>query len=154
MRFTDNKDREWLLDLDMFEAQRISEEYGVNLLGMDGAAWVSLGSDLVLTFSVIWSLCEEQAVAAGIDAREFARGMVGEAIERAIDALQQSALSLFPSRQRRSLVDLIKKNGELHDEGVRQMLDKLDSDELRKAYGDAIDRQFSQSLKTVLGGEE
>lgn len=146
--------REWRLEIDSVTARMIQEDRGINLLGADGSAWIAMGMDLLLTVDVLWTVCGTQAVEAGVDARSFARGLVGDAIDDAIEALQQAALQLFSKPRRKQLQDLIRKNRELHEEGVQQMLDKFDSDELRQSYRDAIDRQFSESVRRLLGGQE
>lgn len=107
-KFTDDKKREWTIDLNVHALGLVRNECGVDLcepmVGMkdDGTPdptkglLIKLANDPVTLAAVIYTLCEEQAVAEKVTPEEFGRSLSGKGITGAIDALIR-AVSDFSS---------------------------------------------------------
>src|SRR5262245_2015217 len=89
-RFSDKLGREWVVDVDMGSAEQVKQDVGVDLL-----AWLEDAracNDNRTVFRIVGSLVADQIAEKGLDARGFAKGFDGPALERAGAALGEALL--------------------------------------------------------------
>lgn len=113
-KFTDDKGRDWTIDLNVHALGRVRNSCGVDLcepmVGTkdDGSPDPTKGllsrlaNDPVILAAVIYSLCEEQAATAKVTPEDFGRGLFGKGISGAIDALIRAVADFSSSLPGRS----------------------------------------------------
>jgi hypothetical protein len=112
-QFTDTKGREYAVEVDTYAVGAVRKARigldpdgggePVDLLQLvepDGI--LRLVRDPVLLVDILAVVCEDQIKEHGIDAREFARSMRGDAIETATVALLRETVSFIPNPQERA----------------------------------------------------
>lgn len=87
--FKDRLGRKWVIELTMALADAVEQTLGIDLL-----KWIDdpAGADNRTVYRIVGCLVAEQIEAQGLDARSFAAGFDGPALERAGAALVESLL--------------------------------------------------------------
>lgn len=101
--FKDEMDRTWGVPVDVPTVKRLREQ-GLDILNIfdDGfKPMAELVRDPVLLVDTLWVICSDQAEKDGVDEESFAKGLLGDAIGRAVDALVESVADFFPNPKRR-----------------------------------------------------
>lgn len=149
--FTDTADREWKLSLDWDLHEQVKEREGVILLSLgddDCALLARLHTDFALLVNILWILCEDQAEANGVidtenlpATRQFAKGLGGDVLENASEALVAAVIDFFPNRgQRESLAALTEKARETNrivTEALHEKVTSLDPASLAQSFIDS-----------------
>lgn len=134
-QFQDTAGRTWRLALDVGLVRHVRQVCDVDLVDWGGSPGdtaaavpppLRLASDPCLLVDVLWLLCEEQARAKEIDDVAFGRGMAGDAIADAVDALLQAIIAFFPSRKRSPLQKAMTRLRQLEDRAVGMANEALD----------------------------
>jgi len=130
--FKDEKGREWGLHIDVGTIARILNEFAIDLSKVLASreAIDELAGDVVKLVDVLWGLVKPQAEAKQVTPACFAEGLLGDAIERAGDALIEAIIDFFPSRRRELLRQMWSKGKELADAQLKSIEAKLTSGEL------------------------
>lgn len=104
-KFTDSQGREWSIEIDLLEIERVRRDCWPEFLKPDPAnpeasevmlTMVRLKNDLVQRCFLIETLCQPQYTAHGLDKRAFLLGLRGESLERATDALREAIADFIP----------------------------------------------------------
>lgn len=149
--FKDNQDREWVLRLDAPTIRMVRNELdGLNLADLEGKTYEKLVADPVLLVDTLWLLCKDQAKAAGIDDLSFASRIVGDAIERASDAMLESIADFFPTKKREILHALAKQQREVRELGLQAALEKITDPTLRKRLLATMEARMDADLQSLL----
>jgi hypothetical protein len=127
-QFKDRLNRSWLLSLDLGECRRVCRLHDVDLANWhDGKALHTLLVSDEKLVAVLWCLIEEQAKTGQIDEEEFARGLNGDVLATALEALTE-AIVLFTRPDRRELVRQIAvKATQTQDDAVRRAIGLVNS---------------------------
>jgi hypothetical protein len=101
--FADNKSRTWALSLDVASLKRVRDMLGVDLrfAAFGGPLLLRLADDAELLVNVLYVLCKDQADTRGVSDEDFGRGLVGEAIAAATNALVMALADFMPPARRR-----------------------------------------------------
>ena len=145
--FADRHDHTWKLDITIPDTHRVRRELDVDLLDLQ--TYEKLTIDWVLLAQVLWVLCREQAEQQNVSEEEFGRGLAGEAIDRATEALLEAVVDFFPPRRRRLLQQVHAKAQQLETAStahVETILSGDRLDQLLKTKLDALDRELEASL--------
>jgi hypothetical protein len=97
-KFKDALDREWTVTISVAEIETIQTETGIDF-GRPGN-FERLVGDTKTFAGVLWVLLADQAAAKQLDAKAVKQGLVGDAVERAIEAVAEELIDFFPSAQR------------------------------------------------------
>lgn len=105
MRFADTNGREWVIQVDAFTLQEAIEEFQIDLSspGKLNQSLQDLSFNEVLLVQALWVTCRASAP-DGYTLREFAKGIVGDKLTTAREALERALLDFFPKWKR----DLLK----------------------------------------------
>ena len=97
--YTDADGRTWTLALDGWSLRECQRQLGLNLLKLfDDHAKLAdeLLSDMELLGGVLWLLCSDQAKAAEVDERAFAKGHREGVLMEAVNQLLNAVIDFFP----------------------------------------------------------
>lgn len=154
-KFTDNRGREWVVDLNVTTAKTVRKLANVDLLKIlegDSELLARLATDPILLVDVIYVLCKDQADKAGISDEEFGRAMAGDAIDGAARALQES-LVLFPrSPKDRENLGRVMAATEAAMDQVRDRTTKELNTKLPSAIQEAVELAMSGDSSTSARG--
>lgn len=147
--FKDNNSREWSIKLTGPLIRDVRRTFdGLDLAGNDGKAFNLLSEDQVLFGDVMWVLLRSQA--EGMSEEKFAEAIVGDATDRAVDALLEAILDFSRSHKRVMLKALVAKQIEVREAGVKEALKQFDDplvmEKLQAAQRDAISHSINETL--------
>lgn len=109
-RFTDNQKRTWIIDINVDAIKRVRSLCNIDLLeAIDGKIIDRLVSDPILLCDCIYSVCKPQADEQKITDEDFGRGMAGDCLEQATQALLEDLVDFFPLRRRQILTQALGK---------------------------------------------
>lgn len=139
--FKDADGRPWMLRFTLGNAREIQDTIGVDFNDIQSGALIAVANDLSKLASLLWILCESQADRAGVDEIAFARSLDGDAIDRAVEALQDAIVNFTRGPQRdaiRDVFDAVRKAEAAQIEAARA---HLQSDDLQKEIADQLENQ-------------
>lgn len=153
-RFTDNDGREWEILLDAPTAIRIREDCDEAFLKDDfnpgkASTYQRMQEDPVLLCRVVYLLCEQQIKERGMTDRQFYLSVLGDAIDRATEALLQAIVNFTPRRDRQMMEALVGQ-GEMQREAIEQAIAKVDNPEIREKVKQAVTEMVEQRVATML----
>jgi len=135
--FTDQFNRSWSIRVTLNTVATVNEKCGVKLTELfenKSELLKSLLNDLEKFAGVIWTICETQAAAVGVTKEQFYDGLLGDSIEKAIDALLETVIDFFPDARRRDLLRAMVAKGKeiesLSTAKAAQKLANLDAESL------------------------
>lgn len=150
-KFKDSLEREWDLAIDAPTIQLVRERHQVDLADIGASEqWNRLTTDLVLRVDVLWTVLEEQAKERGINQREFAKGLIGEGLGSATDALLTGIENFFPPDLRSLWRALCQKNKETMKIGITAAIERLNDPHLQKKLQDAMASRMDSELDARL----
>lgn len=115
-KFKDSVGRDWVLALDVHTIGLVDAKTSVRvdrLFDNELAILTDLAKDPVKLVGVLWVIVEEQAAKPGITPEQFGRGLAGDSLEDALDALVEAVTDFSPRRQRKLLRALTAKSTEV-----------------------------------------
>lgn len=138
--FTDLADRKWQLDLNVHLAQQIRSALDVDFLNAhDGKALVKLAESDELFVSTLYMLCEEQAQAISVTPEEFAKGLAGDVLEFAEQALEEMLLAFTRPAKRPALQAVLSR--------VHEVQTKAQDLAVQKVRGEAVTKLIQTQLE-------
>lgn len=144
--FKDTDGRTWSINLDAPSIMELREDVDPQFLkGPDGAAETiqRLQADPVLLCNVVYVLCREQLGASS--QKQFYESVIGDAIDRATEALLGAILSFSPSATRTLLTAIADKNRTLQQLGLQRTLAAINSPTVEAEFLDKIDALLGTS---------
>jgi hypothetical protein len=148
--FTDNEGRQWSFRLDVNVIRRVRTMTGCNLLAIfDKADDVlgRLGADPILLADVLYAICRPEADARNVTDEDFGRGLYGQAIADATDALLEALADFFEPRRARLLRAILGRMQKVQAAAQELVEAKLESGTLEAAVQQAL-----QSASEPSGG--
>lgn len=138
--FTDTQGRDWPIEVTVSTVKRVRTLIDVDLLEvLDGKLIDQLISDPVLLCDVLYAVCKPTADERGVSDEEFGRGLAGDAIEHATDALLTAIVSFSPSpRDRAALGQVLTKARAAMDRARDAIDERIASGEVDRAIDRAI----------------
>ena len=153
-RFTDRRQRTWLVELNYALGKHILNVTGLDFINAhDGKALVGvLQSDETLV-QVLWLFCEEQAETAKVDETEFGRGLDGPTLEAAINALEEAVLNFCRPARRAAIQAVREKAHEVEAAQADLVATKMRSPALTQAMATKmadVSRTIDEQLATAI----
>lgn len=104
--FTDASGDAWNLRLDVNTIRRVRDAHRVDLARIftDVKSLDQLFGDVVLLVDVLYEIVRPQANARQIDSQQFGERLVGDALDRAVTALEEAYIESVPQSRRRQLL--------------------------------------------------
>lgn len=147
--FTDATGRTWAVNIDVTTIRRLRSALDVNLLDIvedEGKLLAQLLTDPVLLVDMIYVICKPQADQHNLTDEDFGRALVGDAIDRATDALLEALSAFFPSQRGALLRRLVEKTRQTMALAYQVANKQLDGLEITEA--DIVSRLGSLSTKS------
>jgi hypothetical protein len=94
--FKDCNGDEWRVQLDAFAIADAKKETGIDLADLSAGGWLAVATDASAVGRVLAVVCSEEIKSRKMTAKDFARKVRGEAIQRGRDALIEEAVDFFP----------------------------------------------------------
>lgn len=133
-KFTDNKGRDWHIDVFGSTLKDVKDALGVDLSDIrDGSIFERLGNDLLFAGDVAFWLCQPQIKERQIDYREFQSGLSGDALGSAITAIGEAIIDYFPKQKRDILLKAYQRVNEIQTAMNENIGSKLDDPTLNDA---------------------
>lgn len=116
--FVDADGVSWRIEIDGFLMRRIKQETGFNVCDLIGSeqSLAMLLQDLETSIDTLWLCVEEQAISRNIDDEAFGKGLKGDSLGDAFQALLSAVVDFFPSEEQRkaarTILDTAERLGE------------------------------------------
>lgn len=108
--FRDSREREWNLAISIGVARRIRADVGVDFGKVaDGKLFIELSSNPEKLAGALWLMVERQAEQKGVTPEDFAEALDGNAIDGAMEALQEAIVNFTPSHLRTPVKTMLAK---------------------------------------------
>jgi hypothetical protein len=151
--FNDKNGQQWTLDLTVGSARRVKAACNVDLINLvnfdentsEASELERLVSDPCLLVSVVYTLCEKQAVERSLDGEAFADVFSGETIENAINALIEEIISFSPPMRRKMLAKMYQTSQNLMGKMSEDMERTLEDPEFLAALEEQLMKSFTGS---------
>lgn len=105
-KFTDNKNRTWVVAINIPLAKRIRTELEFpEFLDLEKAL-TRFATEPILLYDTLWILCQAQASKKNVTEEDFGLSFSGQAIQEGGDAIVDALLDFSPPRQREVLSNL------------------------------------------------
>ena len=152
--FTDTRGHTWPLAFDYSLARRIKKEAGLDFVNAhDGKAIEAIYRSDEKLVQVLWLLCQEQAAREQIDEEDFGRGLAGDALGSAIDALQEALVLFSRPANRPVLTQILAKAREAQAAEQELVIAKLTSEkvtELMRAKARQVSQEIDRQLDALI----
>lgn len=147
--FRDRLGRDWKLSVTVGTIKRVRDLCGVNLyqiieIGKTGELDMSLidrlSGDPVLLVDVLYAVCKPDADARGVSDESFAEGIIGDAIEDAVNALLDEITDFFPEAKRRALQKALQATRRFADATKKKLEAVLSDPDLDRRLDSALEK--------------
>jgi len=154
--FKDSEDTDWKVNIDVPETFRIKAEFKIDLLteGPSGQIFRTL-ADTGTALALLADICRVQISERDLDTNGFFRRCTGDAMERALSALREAIIELFPSSQAETMratwqkIESLQKR--VSDSQMERLNGKKADEALEKIMG-ASDQQLDVILDALGSG--
>jgi hypothetical protein len=150
--FTDTEGRKWVLKLDWDLHEQVRQREDVNLLSIaddDFKLLAHLYSEMRVLVNVVYVLIEDQLEKNGIvgdeampATRKFAKGLGGDVLEKAAEALVGAVIDFFPNQAQRKMLEEVfekgKQTGEFLTKSMQKTIRAVDPESVAKSYIDSV----------------
>lgn len=155
-QFVDQRGRTWRLELNYSLAKRLREATSLDFVNyQDGKALLAIHDSDEKLVQVLWLLCESQAQAASVGEEEFGVGLGGDALEQAIEALEQALINFSRPARRQAMQAIRDKAHELVAAQTDLATTKIRSPKVTqlmeakiREVSEQIDRQIDAAMQT------
>lgn len=156
-QFTDCLDRKWSIEIDFYSVKRLRRELQIDLLSVceeHSTLLRDLARDEVLLIDVISCLLTDQIKARDMDEREFAKGLLGDGLQRAVDALVKG-IADFSLPQKGALIRMMwDKIKSLESQGIEQVTEVLESSRLDNLLRSEIESRLATFTPSSIASPE
>lgn len=138
--FKDDCGRDWTLFVDVSELKRIKARINVDLLEIvEGPLLERLSNDVIFLVDLLWVMVEPRAEEQGITDVQFAMGLKGNALDRAVDALLEALIEFFPEKKSKLLKRALAKarllETEIFEQAEKSLEDPAKNAAMRERLG-------------------
>lgn len=151
-QFVDKRGRVWTIEIDVGLARSIKSQTGIDFVNF-GASKDSrkLATDTELFVRVLWLLLEEQTEAQQVDEIAFARGLNGDVLGAAMEAVLEALVNFTPPASRDTMRAMKKRAMELEGKAKAKVIARVNSPEIEKAIMAEFDREMSKAATSTAG---
>jgi hypothetical protein len=152
-KFKDNLDREWEIRLDAPTILKIRAEFDSKFMLHDSRednTYKRLHEDPVLLCSVIHFICQSQMKATNVTDDDFFENVIGNAIDRATEAMLEAILNFTPLRTRELLREVTARSADLEKQATTMALQKVKDPAFSTAILKAMEKSLDDQVREVL----
>lgn len=148
--FKDAEGREWIVRVDAPTIQDIRSAHNIDLADIgDGETWRRLAGDLVLQVDILHVVLREQSEKRNLSARDFAAGLVGDALGAGWEALLGAISDFFPPQRRLLWTAQCRLNQSLMEKAVTRARGRIEDPRLEEAVLETIDQDLERRLRQL-----
>lgn len=150
--FKDKKDLEWEVNIDAPMIMKIRDDCDPNFLLNDDEkdnTYIRMQLDPVLLCRVVFLLCTKQRHERSITEEEFYMQVIGNAIDRASEAMLEAIQSFIP-RRTRTLLEMFAIQDKLQQEAIEKAVVKINSPELREKLQETLETKIDAEYQRVV----
>ena len=147
--FRDALGREWSFALNVGAMKRVRDLVGIDLL-QTAEALEKIMDDPVALGQILFCLCKKQAEERGISEEQFLEGLVGEALDSALDNFMKEWVDFFPRSQRLKRL-AIEKTLELRPQYEAIALAKAEEELQKLQDSSRVQEMIDNELKKTRG---
>lgn len=125
-KFIDSAGREWAVTIDVTVRSRVLKDTDFDLFSVLEEGAIDKLNDPVTLVAVVHSLCADDVAKLNLTPEQFARGMTGDALDAAAEALMGAIADFFPKRQREVMNRALAKGTQIADRSMELALQKID----------------------------
>lgn len=151
--FKDNKDRIWQIRIDAPSIMRIREECDPRFLLEDSETentYLRLQADPVLLCRAIYMLCQKQIEQRDVSEEDFYMEVIGDAIERATEALLEAILNFTQPSMRSLLKAVASKTATVQSRAIEIAMAKVNSPQIEEQLLEAIQGKIDADVEKAL----
>src|SRR5688572_23158083 len=115
--FRDNRETDWIVSLNVRKISELRDLFALDLVD-EGQSYERMAADPCLLVNVLWYLCSKQADERKLDQEGFAEALVGDAIDRATEAVLDAIANFSQKSKRELLLAIAKKNAKIRGLGM------------------------------------
>lgn len=151
-KFMDSANREWIIEINVATIKRVKLLTGVDLLDIqkekdneDFSLLLSIYDDPIMLVDILYAICKPACDARSLSAEDFAQGMVGDAIDRAIKNFLEEYVNFFPSPKRAILakaISLVSRFERESQEAITEYLNHPEIDAKLNCELEKLRKQF------------
>jgi len=150
--FKDSQDREWTIAIDAPTIMAIREDCDANFLQHDSEednTYNRMLEDPVLLCRVIFLLCKVERESRGVSEETFYLGVIGDAIDRATDALLKAIVNFTP-RRTRVLLEMFASQEKIRQTAIEKAATRINSPELAAEISEKLAAKADAEIEKVL----
>jgi hypothetical protein len=136
--FTDAERRAWVIDLNVGAIKQVRAQCNVDLLDVGGEVFQRLAGDPILLCDVLFVLCQEAAEQNNVSSESFGKGLAGNAIDEAVEALLEGLVAFFPNSRRHLAEKALAKSRALEQKIIEHMETVIESDKFDQAVEEGL----------------
>lgn len=147
--FADNAARTWAITVNVAAVKRCRDLLGINLLEIadqKGKLLERIIEDPCILCDILFVLVKPEADARNVTDEEFGRGLGGDVLDAATDALLGEIADFFPSGRREILRRILSKVKMIQQKTEKLALVKLSDPKL----DEMLDRQIEAAMDAAL----
>ncbi len=123
---------------------------GLDLAATDGQAWLRMLDNEVLLIETLFVVLTDQAREAGVEYKAFARGVTGDVLGFASNALLEAITDFFPKEKRELLKATMDQETGVRKLGMTKALAKINDPELRAKVEAAVEQRIDSEIADIL----
>ncbi len=150
--FTDNKDREWEVNIDAPMIMKIRADCDPNFLLNDDEkenTYYRLQQDPVLLCRVIFLLCVKERESRSVSMEDFYLNVIGNVIDSAAEAMLQAILAFIP-RRTRTVLEVFAAQDKLRQKAIEKAAAKINSPEKQEEVMTQIQFQIDAAAERIM----
>lgn len=158
-KFTDTKNRNWSLDINIGSIRDVKKMLGVNLSGIADTEGDNSGNVLIsrlkfdyeLVCNILYCLVKSQADELKINDEEFGRSLGGDSLREAQEALIKELISFFPQPAIRRLIETqMTKQEKLENMAIDAIEKNLNGIDFDQIMINKIDKQTKEMMAKII----
>ena len=145
-KFRDNKDREWLVEINIGTIKRVRKLIDVDILDCvkeKDSLIDRMALDPVLLVDILYGVCEPQATEAKVSDEQFGEAMAGDVIGYATSAFLEALVDFFHGARKNYIKRAIEIRTHIEQAAEKRAgkaLELLDQNMIEKAVGILFER--------------
>lgn len=149
--FKDNSQRDWTIYLDAPGIVAVREVADPEFMRGDPVDTIErLREDPLSLCETIRALCKDQIDERKMTEKEFYRGVIGDAISDAADALVKAIVNFTPSHTRKMLETCAAKNEAARNVAMERAIKAIEDPNLMIQFEKALDKEIEDQIERAL----
>lgn len=148
--FQDKNGNEWSIHLDGPSIIAVRMDADPEFLKGDPVETIErLRVDLVLLCEVVHALCKKQIAEKGMTDEQFYKGVIGDTIDTATDALLKAVLDFIPAHTRNIVATCAAQNAKIREMATAKAIEAINDADLLKQVELDLEAEIAAQIKAA-----